>query len=78
VIEFRAALFVGPMEVVFRADASLDTRDIGTGHVVRCLTLADTLKERGARCRFICCALKGNMLDLIRERGFESHTLTIF
>ena len=37
--------------IVFRADASLD---MGTGHVLRCLTLADSLKDNGDLCHFIC------------------------
>ncbi len=39
------------MNIVFRADASLT---IGTGHVSRCLTLAESLKRRGAHITFIC------------------------
>lgn len=58
--------------VVFRADASLD---IGTGHVMRCLTLADALRERGARCEFICRALPGHRIDEIRRRGFAVSVL---
>ncbi|RKT45232.1 UDP-2,4-diacetamido-2,4,6-trideoxy-beta-L-altropyranose hydrolase [Thiocapsa rosea] len=54
------------MIVAFRTDASLD---IGTGHVMRCLTLADALRERGAACRFICRAHPGNLIDLVRDRG---------
>ncbi len=41
------------MNIVFRADASLT---IGTGHVSRCLTLAESLKRRGAHITFICAA----------------------
>lgn len=62
------------MRVVFRTDASLD---IGTGHVMRCLTLADALRARGARCRFICRAHLGNLLDLIRQRGHQAHALPL-
>lgn len=54
------------MEIVFRADASIT---IGTGHVMRCLTLADALRERGAHCRFICRSHPGNLLEALRQRG---------
>jgi UDP-2,4-diacetamido-2,4,6-trideoxy-beta-L-altropyranose hydrolase len=57
------------LRVAFRADASLD---IGTGHVMRCLTLADALRERGAQCLFISRAHPGNLLAQIRQRGFEA------
>ena len=62
------------MDVIFRTDASLD---IGTGHVMRCLTLAQALREQGANCCFICREHAGNLLDLIRERGFEAHVLSM-
>ena len=42
---------------------------IGTGHVMRCLTLADGLRERGARSIFICRPHAGHLLDLIKQRG---------
>ena len=57
------------MRIVFRTDASIL---IGTGHVMRCLTLADALKASGARCRFICREHSGHLLDLIRQRGHEA------
>lgn len=60
------------MNIVFRADASLD---IGTGHVMRCLTLADALRERGASSRFICREHPGNLLEFIRQHGYETHAL---
>ncbi len=59
------------MQVVFRADAS---RYIGSGHIMRCLTLADALHERGAACLFVCREDEGHMIDLIAERG---HTINI-
>lgn len=60
------------MEIAFRADASLY---LGTGHVMRCLTLGDGLREYGANCRFICSEQPGHLLDIIRERGFEVRAL---
>lgn len=60
--------------IALRADASLD---IGTGHVMRCLTLADALRERGANCCFVCRAHPGNMIGMIRHRGFEALVLPL-
>lgn len=60
------------MKVAFRADASLQ---IGTGHVMRCLTLADALAARGAECHFICRAHEGNLIDFIRSKGYVTHPL---
>ena len=54
------------VKILFRADASIA---LGTGHVMRCLALADALKARGADCTFICTASKGDLLDLIEARG---------
>ena len=56
------------MKVVFRTDASLD---IGSGHVMRCLTLAEALRERGAHCCFICRSHPGNLIKQIWQRGFD-------
>lgn len=55
------------MRVVFRADTSLE---IGTGHVMRCLTLAEALKARGAECHFLCREHPGHLCDAIEARGF--------
>lgn len=55
------------MRVVFRADASVT---IGTGHVMRCLTLADTLRARGTDCQFVTRDLPGHLAALIADRGF--------
>ncbi|MBV9550170.1 MAG: UDP-2,4-diacetamido-2,4,6-trideoxy-beta-L-altropyranose hydrolase, partial [Alphaproteobacteria bacterium] len=55
------------MLTVFRVDASLG---IGTGHVMRCLTLADELRDRGGNCNFICRTMKGDMVDAIRARDY--------
>lgn len=60
------------MHVVFRADASLQ---IGTGHVMRCLTLADALAAKGANCQFICRRHDGNLIDFIQAKGYATHVL---
>ena len=59
---------------MFRTDASLE---IGTGHVMRCLTLALGLLERGAGISFLCRAHDGNLIDLIRGHGFSVHVLPL-
>lgn len=51
-----------------RTDASVE---IGAGHVMRCLTLADVLKTNGARCSFICHDYEGHLFDEILRRGYE-------
>lgn len=62
------------MKIAFRADASLQ---IGTGHVMRCLTLADALAARGADCQFICRAHEGNLIEFILGKGYVAHALPI-
>lgn len=54
-------------QVIFRADASVT---IGTGHVMRCLTLADALRERGANCHFVTRNLPGHLGTVIAAKGF--------
>lgn len=62
------------MKVVIRADASLM---IGTGHVMRCLTLADTLREHGAMVSFVCRAHAGNLIDTITDKGYRVARLAL-
>jgi UDP-2,4-diacetamido-2,4,6-trideoxy-beta-L-altropyranose hydrolase len=54
------------MKVVFRVDAS--TR-MGIGHLMRCLTLAESLRERGAQLRFICREHTGNLIALLQQKA---------
>jgi UDP-2,4-diacetamido-2,4,6-trideoxy-beta-L-altropyranose hydrolase len=56
------------MEIVFRTDAS---SVIGHGHVMRCLTLAKALSERGLKSTFVCKEHVGNLCDLIEQCGFN-------
>src|SRR5690554_2682380 len=58
--------------VAFRADASLE---IGSGHVMRCLTLADALQAQGAQCHFLCREHPGHLCELIEARGYPIHRL---
>ena len=60
------------MHLAFRADASLQ---IGSGHVMRCLTLADALRERGASSTFVCRPHPGHLLALIEQRGHQALAL---
>lgn len=60
------------MTVAFRVDSSLK---IGSGHLVRCLTLADGMKAQGVRTLFVCRELTGNLISLIRSRGHEIEVL---
>lgn len=50
-----------------RVDASTSA---GTGHVMRCLALADAMRERQAQVRFICRDHPGNLADEVARRGF--------
>lgn len=60
------------MKVAFRADASVQ---IGTGHIMRCLTLAEELRLQGHGCEFLCRPHTGHLGDLISARGFHVHWL---
>ncbi len=57
-----------------RVDASLN---IGSGHVMRCLTLANKLRESGAKVQFICCEHSGNKISYIEQQGFKCSLLPI-
>ena len=52
----------------FRVDSS---RKIGSGHLMRCLTLAGGLSAAGSVCSFICRALEGNLNHVVLSEGFE-------
>ena len=56
------------MNIAFRVDAS---SQIGTGHFMRCLTLADVLSQRGAQIRFISRHLLEHLQGLLLNRGYE-------
>ena len=59
-------------KILIRTDASIQ---IGTGHVMRCLTLADEL--RGADVIFVCREFAGNLCGYIEEKGYAVHRLPV-
>lgn len=60
------------MRVAFRVDA---TELIGGGHVMRCLTLADALREEGAETSFVCAALPAALGDRLVAAGHALHMI---
>lgn len=60
------------LRIAFRTDASLQ---MGSGHVMRCLTFADALRAKGAQCHFISRAHPGHLMEVIRQRGYMVNSL---
>jgi UDP-2,4-diacetamido-2,4,6-trideoxy-beta-L-altropyranose hydrolase len=58
--------------VIIRCDSGVI---IGTGHVMRCLTLAEELRKREIGVMFAIRDLPGYLGPLIEERGFKVHVL---
>lgn len=59
---------------IIRVDSSFN---IGTGHVMRCLTLAESLRQRDVEVQFICRQHPGNLVDLLQEKDFQVHLLSL-
>lgn len=60
------------VQVFFRVDASLQ---MGIGHVMRCLTLANVLKIKGHETHFICREHPGNLISRLEKDGHQVHKL---
>ena len=56
--------------ILFRADGN---STIGSGHIMRCLSIADALRDRGKECIFVTAG--SEMEDRIRSIGFETRVL---
>lgn len=60
------------MNIFVRVDSSIS---IGTGHVMRCLTLAGELRQKDANISFICRREGGHLIDLIEQKGYKVYQL---
>ena len=54
--------------IAFRVDA---TSQIGTGHFMRCLTLADALKQRGVQICFVSRGLPSHLCDMLTNKNIS-------
>lgn len=54
------------MRAVFRVDASTQ---MGIGHLMRCLTVAEALRKRGAHVSFICREHSGSLIALLGAKA---------
>jgi UDP-2,4-diacetamido-2,4,6-trideoxy-beta-L-altropyranose hydrolase len=59
------------MRVAFRVDSSTS---IGSGHIMRCLVLAEALRRAGDETIFVSRNLPGNLIGLVRASG---HTIEL-
>nr|WP_274519983.1 MULTISPECIES: UDP-2,4-diacetamido-2,4,6-trideoxy-beta-L-altropyranose hydrolase [unclassified Halorhodospira] len=55
------------LRFAIRVDASAAA---GTGHLIRCRTLAQALRKHGAAVTFICRAHEGHGMAMLRDEGF--------
>ena len=60
------------MKVVFRVDSSAQ---MGIGHLMRCLALADAMRDSGVQAEFISRQLTGHTISLTEQRGYRVYPL---
>jgi len=63
---------LGEKNLIIRADASAE---IGTGHFMRCLALAQAWKDAGGKVIFITSCQSEGLLQRLKEEGFGIHLL---
>jgi UDP-2,4-diacetamido-2,4,6-trideoxy-beta-L-altropyranose hydrolase len=62
------------MLVMFRVDASIN---IGSGHLMRCLTLANVMRTNGWQVIFCCRTHPGHQINLLETQGFSCLSLPL-
>lgn len=62
------------MNICIRTDASVE---IGTGHVMRCLVLAEDLRRNQCNVNFICREFPGNLIKNLEANGFKVWSLPV-
>ena len=60
------------MNIAFRVDASLQ---IGSGHLMRCLSLAAAFNTANQTIRFVCRTLPNSLAAIVRDHGYELEVL---
>ena len=60
------------MKIAFRVDSS---EIIGTGHIYRCMTLAEEFKKKKINSVFICQKFKKNLIYFIKKKNFKVITV---
>lgn len=59
--------------ILIRADASPAK---GTGHIMRCLALAEALRDQGDRMAFVTAEITPSLADRLREDGWDHYPVT--
>ncbi len=59
--------------ILIRADAS-PTK--GTGHIMRCLALAEALRDQGDRVAFVTAEITPSLADRLADDGWDHHRVT--
>jgi UDP-2,4-diacetamido-2,4,6-trideoxy-beta-L-altropyranose hydrolase len=55
------------VDIAFRVDSSIE---MGVGHIMRCLALADELRKNDASITFVCRDLDGHLGGLVIQKGY--------
>lgn len=62
------------MKIIIRVDSSVK---MGSGHLMRCLTLADKVREKSVDVSFIYRELPGRLCSHAEKKGYKVHKLPI-